>query len=270
MDKYAKLVESSTQSLTAATQALAMASQALAQAQAKSQASDKSLKNATSLHDQAKTARDQAQASLDSSRKALAAAREALKGPNAELEKAKRNFEASTQDVSRWQAELVNVERPSSSTTYVDSNRNLASSRTFSPKRRASETRPCRPFKWRASPFGWCPKDRPSGKVGPGQAGQSKSLETNKSAIVEAKEKKTAFIKNVDQLALVAKKEAEAKQDNSVLAQANAKFEETIALLKQDLSNTENQIASKQQELVAAENAVSVAQKGVETAMKLR
>ena len=41
----------------------------------------------------------------------MAAAREALKGPNAELEKAKRNFEASTQDVSRWQAELVNVER---------------------------------------------------------------------------------------------------------------------------------------------------------------
>ena len=71
-------------------------------------------------------------------------------------------------------------------------------------------------------------------------------------------------------MALLAKKEAEAKQDNSVLAQANAKFEETIALLKQDLSNTENQIASKQQELVAAENAVSVAQKGVETAMKLR
>ena len=49
MDKYAKLVESSTQSLTAATQALAMASQPTAQAQAKSQASDKSLKNATSL-----------------------------------------------------------------------------------------------------------------------------------------------------------------------------------------------------------------------------
>ena len=99
--------------------------------------------------------------------------------------------------------------------------------------------------------------------------GKVKSLETNKSTIVEAKEKKTAFIKNVDQLALVAKKEAEAKQDNSVLAQANAKFEETIALLKQDLSNTENQIASKQQELVAAENAVSEAKKGVETAMKL-
>ena len=102
-------------------------------------------------------------------------------------------------------------------------------------------------------------KDRPSGKVGPGQA-VVKASETNKSTIVEAM-KETAFIKNVDQLAL-AKKEAEAKQDNSVLAQANAKFEETIALLKRDLSNTENQIASKQQELVAAENAVSEAKSG--------
>jgi WD40 repeat protein len=271
MDKYAKLVESSTQSLTAATQALATASQALAQAQAKSLASDKALKDATSLHAQAKTAKDQALASLDSSRKSLAAAREALKGPTAELEQAKRNFEASTRDVSRWQAELVNVERHVELNNLRELESELGELKDLLTETEVFKNSAIQAVQAASESLRLVPeKIARAEKLVQDKQGKVKSLETNKSTIVEAKEKKTAFIKNVDQLALLAKKEAEAKQDNSVLAQANAKFEETIALLKQDLSNTENQIASKQQELVAAENAVSVAKKGVETAMKLR
>ena len=65
-------------------------------------------------------------------------------------------------------------------------------------------------------------------------------------------------------------KEADAKEADSVLSKANAKFDETIALLKQDLSDTENRIAQKQQEVTDAENAVVAARKGVLEALKLR
>ena len=75
------------------------------------------------------------------------------------------------------------------------------------------------------------------------------TLETERSSIIRARGKKAAFIDQVGQLASMSRKEADAKEADSVLSKANAKFDETIALLKQDLSDTENRIAQKQQEV---------------------
>jgi len=271
MDKFAKLVETNTQSLNATTQALAAASQALDQAKVKSQASDKAHKEATALHSQAKANHDQAQTTLVASRKTLAAAREALKGPTAELEKAKGNLATSTKGVSRWQAELVNVER------HVELN-NLRGleSEMGELKNLLTEAEG-----FRHSAMQAVQSATESLRLVPEKIAQAeksvqdkqstvRNLKTSKGVIVQAKDKKTAFIKNVDQLAVLAKKEADAKQDNSVLAQANSKLQETIALLKQDLAITENQIASKQQEVTTAEQAVTEARKAVEAATKLR
>ncbi len=194
-----------------------------------------------------------------------------MKAPTDELEKAKRNFEASTRDVSRWQAELVNVERHAELNNLRGLESELGELKDLLTEAEVFKNSAIQAVQAASESLRLVPeKIAQAEKLVQDKQGKVKSLETNKSAIVEAKEKKMVFIKNVDQLAVMAKKEAEAKQGNSVLAQANAKFEETIALLKLDLSNTENQIASKQQELVAAENAVSEARKAVETAMKLR
>jgi WD40 repeat protein len=271
MDKFAKLVDSTTQTLNAATQALATASQTLAQAQAKSQASDKSHKDATARHAQAKTAKDQAQTTLAAAQKALSTAREALKGPTAELEQAKRNLATASNDYSRWEAEMVNVDRHvelkklrgletelgelKNLLTEAESFKNSAMQAVQS----ASESVRLIPVK--IADAQKLVQVRETGVQG---------LETNKKIIIQAKDKKAAFIKNVDQLAALAKQESLAKEANSVLSQANAKFEETIDLLKQDLANTENQIAAKQQEVTTAENAVKEARKAVEQAIKLR
>ena len=96
------------------------------------------------------------------------------------------------------------------------------------------------------------------------------TLETERSSIIRARGKKAAFIDQVGQLASMSRKEADAKEADSVLSKANAKFDETIALLKQDLSDTDNRIAQKQQEVTDAENAVVAARKGLLEALKLR
>ena len=271
MDKFAKLVETTTQNLNAATQALATATQALSAAQAKSQASDKSHKDATARHAQAKAAKDQAQATLVAAQKALAVAREALKGPTAELAQAKRNFDASTKDVSRWQAELVNVERHVELNNLRGLEAELGGLKDLLTEAESFRNSAMQSVQAASESLRLVPeKIAQAEKLVQDKQTKVQSLETSKTAIIQAKDKKAAFIKNVDQLAALAKKEAEAKQENAVLSQANAKFEETIALLKQDLANTENQIATKQQEVTVAESAVTEARKAVEQAMKLR
>ena len=271
MDKFAKLVESTTQSLNAATQALATASQALAQAQSKSQASDKSHKDATARHAQAKTAKDQAQATLDATRKALVAAREALKGPTAELDQAKRNFAAATNDVSRWQAELVNVQRHVELNNLRGLESELGDLKGLLTEAEGFRNSAVQSVQSASESLRLVPeKIAQAEKLVQDKQTMVRSLETSKIVTIQAKDKKAEFIKNVDQLATLAKQESDAKKDNSVLSQANAKFEETISLLKQDLANTENQIAAKQQEVTVGENAVAVAKKAVEQAMKLR
>jgi len=208
---------------------------------------------------------------LDSSRKALAAAREALKGPTAELAQAKRNFDASTKDVSRWQAELVNVERHVELNNLRGLESELGGLKDLLTEAEGFRNSAMQSVQAASESLRLVPeKIAQAEKLVQDKQTKVQSLETSKTAIIQAKDKKTAFIKNVDQLAALAKKEAGAKQDNSVLSQANAKFQETIALLKQDLANTENQIATKQQEVTVAESAVTEARKAVEQAMKLR
>ena len=271
MDRFAKLVVSTTQSLNSATQALATATQALAQAQANAQAADKSHKDATARHAQAKTAKDQVQASLVAAQKALTAAREALKAPTAELAQAKRNFDSSTKDVSRWQAELVNVERHLELNNLRGLESELGELKDLLTEAEGFRNSAMQSVQAASESLRLVPdKIAQAEKLVQDKQTKVRSLETSKSGTIQAKDKKVAFIKNVDQLAILAKKESEAKQDNSVLSQANAKFEETIALLKQDLANTENQIAAKQQEVTVAESAVAEAKKAVEEAIKLR
>ena len=93
MDKM-RSSSNSTQSLTAATQALAMAL-ALAPAQ---QVSGK--RQVAQGRTTPKPRQPRIRLKLLWIRESVAAAREALKGPTAELEKAKRNFDSSTQDAS--------------------------------------------------------------------------------------------------------------------------------------------------------------------------
>ena len=270
-DNFAKLVETTTQSLNLATQALASATQALAQAQAKSQASDKSHKDATALHAQAKKAKDQAQANLASAQKALSAAQEALKGPTAELEKAKRNLASSTKDVSRWQAELVNVQRHVELNNLRGLESELGELKGLLTEAEGFRDSAMQAVQSASESLRLVPeKIAQAEKLVQDRQSAASNLAASRTVIIQAKEKKAAFIKNVGQLASLAKKEAEAKEENSVLSQANAKFAETIALLKQDLADTENLIASKQQEVTDAGKAVTEAQTAVGQAMKLR
>lgn len=271
MDKFAKLVETSAQSLNTATQALAAATQALDQAKVKSQASDKAHKDATALHSQAKVNHGQAQATLVASRKALASAREALKGPTAELEKAKSSLTTANKNYSRWQAEVVNVERHVELKQLQGLEVELSELKNLLGQADGFRNSAMQAVQSASEALRLVPeKIVQAEKLVQDKQSKVRSLESNKIAIIQSKDKKTAFIKDIDQLAALAKKEAETKQDNSVLSQANSKLQETITLLKQDLANTENQISAKQLEVTTAENAVTEARKAVEAATKLR
>ena len=180
-------------------------------------ASDKSLKDATSRHAQAKTARDQAQASLDSSRKALAAAREALKGPTAELEKAKRNFEASTQDVSRWQAELVNVERHVELNNLRGLESELGELKDLLTEAEGFRNSAMQAVQAASESLRLVPeKITQAEKLVQDKQGKVRNLETNKSNR-RSREKKAAFIKNVDQLAVRPRKKPKPSKAPSLL-----------------------------------------------------
>ncbi|MBN37239.1 MAG: hypothetical protein CMI29_02120 [Opitutae bacterium] len=271
MDKFAKLVETSAQSLNTATQALAAATQALDQAKAKSQASDKAHKEATALHSQAKANHEQAQATLVASRKTLALAREALKGPTAELEKAKSRLTTASKNYSRWQAEVVNVERHVELKQLQGLEVELSELKNLLGQAEEFRNSAMQAVQSASEALRLVPeKIAQAEKLVQDKQSKVRSLESNKIAIIQSKDNKTAFIKDVDQLAALAKQEAETKQDNSVLSQANSKLQETITLLKQDLANTENQISAKQLEVTTAENAVTEARKAVEAATKLR
>ena len=271
MEKFAKLVASATQGLDAAAKALDAASQALSLAKSKTQAGSKAHQESVALHGQAKTAGAQAQAALTASRKALDAAREALKGPAAELDQARKGFDSAGRQVARWQAELINLDRHAELAKLNDLRPELSELENLLGKADGLMNSAAKAVEAAGESLRQVPeKIALAKKLVVDRNATVSTLETEKTSIIRAKGKKAAFIDQVGQLAALSRKEADAKEADSVLSKANAKFDETIALLKQDLSDTENRIAQKQQEVTDAENAVVAARKGVLEALKLR
>ena len=94
--------------------------------------------------------------------------------------------------------------------------------------------------------------------------------EKGKVLIIQAREGKKSYISKVSQLALLAKKNSEFKEPNSILGEASTKFQETLALLRKDLAETENQLAEKEQYIQDTKEAVSKSESNLSEIIQLK
>ncbi|MBT3666376.1 MAG: hypothetical protein HN548_02765 [Opitutae bacterium] len=93
--------------------------------------------------------------------------------------------------------------------------------------------------------------------------------EKRKVSVIQLREEKNQFIKNVTNLASIAQNKSQAKEPDSTFGKASIKFQETISLLKKDLIETENQLATKEQELLHAKETVLQAEKNLQSTINL-
>ena len=97
-----------------------------------------------------------------------------------------------------------------------------------------------------------------------------RDAEKGRELVTQAIEEKKSYISEVSQLASLAKGKSESEEPDSNLGEASEKFQETLNLLRKDLAETENQLAEKEQVLHDAKQAVSKAEHNLREVLTLQ
>ncbi|MDG0965331.1 MAG: hypothetical protein P8O23_09700 [Opitutales bacterium] len=205
------------------------------------------------------------------SQKHFEKAQNELKVPTEKFILAEKTLKSTQNEYARWKAEAVNIDR------HVEL-RNLRNLQEEEIEFKAIISQAKELKKSAILAFENASKslrDLP-GKI----AEKEKILASEKSAlmeaekgkvlIIQAREGKKSYISKVSQLALLAKKNSEFKEPNSILGEASTKFQETLALLRKDLAETENQLAEKEQYIQDTKEAVSKSESNLSEIIQLK
>ncbi|MDG1326292.1 MAG: hypothetical protein P8P49_11045 [Opitutales bacterium] len=205
------------------------------------------------------------------SQKHFEKAQNELKVPTEKFILAEKTLKSTQNEYARWKAEAVNIDR------HVEL-RNLRNLQEEEIEIKAIISQAKELKKSAILAFENASKslrDLP-GKI----AEKEKILASQKSALIEAekgkvliiqaREGKKSYISKVSQLALLAKKNSEFKEPNSILGEASTKFQETLALLRKDLAETENQLAEKEQYIQDTKEAVSKSESNLSEIIQLK
>lgn len=205
------------------------------------------------------------------SQKHFEKAQNELKVPTEKFILAEKTLKSTQNEYARWKAEAVNIDR------HVEL-RNLRNLQEEEIEIKAIISQAKELKKSAILAFENASKslrDLP-GKIAEKEkilASQKSALmeaEKGKVLIIQAREGKKSYISKVSQLALLAKKNSEFKEPNSILGEASTKFQETLALLRKDLAETENQLAEKEQYIQDTKEAVSKSESNLSEIIQLK
>ena len=207
---------------------------------------------------------------VSKSQETLNKAEENSKKPLTEFVQAEKNFKQAEGEVTRWNAEIINVKRHIELRNLRELESELKEYEVVLNETRALKNSAQKAFQNISNSL----------QKLPDAIAQNKELLTRKrNAVLETEKRKVSvlqvrtdknlFIQDVNRLATLAKNKSQAQEPDSTFGQASDKFQETISLLKKDLAETENLLAAKEQEILQAREAVTQAEISLTRSVKL-
>ena len=219
---------------------------------------------------ESKTKLATAKNNVSKSQEALSKAEENSKKPLAEFAQAEKNFKQAECDVSRWNAEIINVKRHIELRNLRKLESELNEYEVVLNESRALKNSAQKAFQNIAESLQKLPQTIARNKE---LLAQKKNFlietEKRKVLVLQVRADKNLFIQDVNRLATLAKNKSQTQEPDSTFGQASDKFQETISLLKKDLAETENLLAEKEQEIIQAKDAVTQAANSLNSSVKL-
>ena len=211
-----------------------------------------------------------AKTNLSKSQVALSKAEDNSKKPLAEFVQAEKNVKQAEHEVSRWNAEIINVKRHIELRNLSKLELELKEYEVVHNESRALKNSAHKAFQNITESLQKLPQTIARNKELLAQK-KNALLETEKRKVLvlQVRADKNLFIQNVNRLATLAKNKSQSQESDSTFGQASDKFQETISLLKKDLAETENLIAAKEQEITQAKEAVTQAANSLKSSVKL-
>ena len=226
--------------------------------------------NKITILNESKTQLSIAKTNVAKSQEALKKAEENSKKPLIEFVEAEKNFKEAELEVSRWNAEIINVERHMELRNLRKLESELNGYEVVLNESRALKNSAQKAFENISESIKELPKIITLNKE---LLAQKKNAlvesEKRKVSVLQVRADKNLFIQDVNRLATLAKNKSKAQEPESTLGQASDKFQETLSLLKKDLAETENLLAAKEQEILQSREAVSLAENNLTRSVKL-
>ena len=211
-----------------------------------------------------------AKSNFAKSQEALDKAKEAFKKPEFDFVLAEKNFKQAQNELSRWNAEVMNVERHIELRNLKKLKSELSDYEMVLNESKELRQSAEKAFKNISESLVKLPDSIARNKE---LLIQKKNAvtesEKRKVSVIQVKEEKNLFIKDVNRLAALAHNKSQAQKPDSTFGQASGKLQETLTLLKKDLSETENLLASREQEIMQAKDEVIQLEKVIKSEMKL-
>ncbi len=211
-----------------------------------------------------------AKTKVSNSQLALNKAEENAKKPHTNFILAEKNFKQAQHELSRWNAEVVNVERHIELRNLEKLKFELSEFEIVLNESKELKNSAEKAFQNISDSFRKLPETILRNKE---MVARKKNavIETEKSkvSVLQVRGEKNSFIREVNRLATLVKNKAEVQESDSTFGQASNKFQETISLLKKDLAEIENLLATKEQEILEAREAVTQAEISLSRSIKL-
>jgi hypothetical protein len=219
---------------------------------------------------ESKTKLASAKNNVSKSQEALSKAEENSKKPLAEFVQAEKNFKQAERDVSRWNAEIINVKRHIELRNLRKLESELNEYEVVLNESRVLKNSAQKAFQNIAESLQKLPHTIARNKELLAQKKNSLiETEKRKVLVLQVRADKNLFIQDVNRLATLAKNKSQTQEPDSTFGQASDKFQETISLLKKDLAETENLLAEKEQEIIQAKDAVTQAANSLNSSVQL-
>ena len=219
---------------------------------------------------ESKTKLASAKNNVSKSQEALSKVEENSKKPLAKFVQAEKNFKQAERDVSRWNAEIINVKRHIELRNLRKLESELNEYDVALNESRVLKNSAQKAFQNIAESLQKLPHTIARNKELLAQKKNSLiETEKRKVLVLQVRADKNLFIQDVNRLATLAKNKSQTQEPDSTFGQASDKFQETISLLKKDLAETENLLAEKEQEIIQAKNAVTQAANSLNSSVQL-
>ncbi|MBT7650348.1 MAG: hypothetical protein HN553_05180 [Opitutae bacterium] len=226
--------------------------------------------NKITILNESKTQLSIAKTNVVKSQQALNKVEENSKKPLTEFVEAEKNFKEAELEVSRWNAEIINVERHMELRNLRKLESELNGYGVMLNESRALKNSAQKAFENISESLQKLPKIIALNKELIAQK-KNDLIETEKRkvSVLQVRADKNLFIQDVNRLATLAKNKSKAQKPESTLGQASDKFQETLSLLKKDLAETENLLAAKEQEILQSREVVTLAENNLTLSVKL-
>ncbi len=271
IDQLSKSLQAQTNQLAETEKLLSLAVNSFNSARDEQNIKNLTWQKITQLCKQHNTVVVESKAKITLNEKALEKAQSDLNEPKEKLAHAEKAYMQAKNEVARWNAEVINVERHIELRNLRNLQSELENFQAVLSEANQFKKSALQAFENARNSLTELPdKIIQNQQIVTQKKSSAQEAEKNKVSVIQTREQKNSFISEVTQLATLAQNKSQAKEPNSTFGQASTKFQETLTLLNKDLAETENQLAGKEQEVQKATEAIRLAEKKLAETVNLK